>query len=174
MRIFRMVLMLSGMFFFGKVAEAQLGIYGTFTSGQFTTGGSPWMYGGTFGVYRDHGLGLVALGVDARGEFLRSTGRSGGDSKLDSGLAGVRVAITPHILPVKPYAEGLVGGGRVQSGGGTAITSFQYRVLGGLDYTFFPRLDWRVVEFGYGGATGDASDAHPRTLSTGLVFRVPF
>jgi hypothetical protein len=77
---------------------------------------------------------------------------------------------------LKPYAEGLVGGGHINVGQGFARTSttvFEYKVLGGLDFTFFPRLDWRVVEFGYGGFSGQASGVHPKTVSTGIVFRLP-
>ena len=172
MRIFRIALLILMTVGLAGVAHAQVAIYGTFTGGQLDTSGAPWLYGGTVGVYRDHGLGLIAVGVDARGEFLRRD-----ETSLNSGLAGIRLAVTPHVLPFKPYAEGLVGVGNVGVGQGSAKTSttdFEYKVLGGVDWTFFPRLDWRVVEFGYGGLTGDASGMHPKTLSSGLVFRLPF
>jgi len=171
MRIFRVALLLLMMAGLVGVTHAQLAVYGTFTGGKLDTAGTPWLYGGTVGVYRDHGLGLIAMGLDARGEFVRRS-----DASLNSGLAGIRLAVTPHVLPFKPYAEGLVGVGNVDVGQGskTSTTAFEYKVLGGVDFTFFPRLDWRVVEFGYGGLTGDASGVHPKTLSSGLVVRLPF
>jgi hypothetical protein len=36
-----------------------------------------------------------------------------------------------------------------------------------------PRLDWRVVEFSYGGLSALNGTLNPRTLSTGLVLRLP-
>jgi hypothetical protein len=161
------------------MAKAQVGIYGTFTAGKLNAPNTPWLYGGTGGVYKDRGHKLFAMGFDARGEFLRRGGNSGtgSDTSLGSGLVGLRLAITPHILPLKPYAEGLIGIGHVNVGEGfarTSSTKFEYRVLGGLDYTFFPRLDWRVVEFGYGGLAGNDPNVRLKTLSSGLVFRLPF
>jgi hypothetical protein len=177
MRLFRIVLLFVMIVVFAGVADAQVGIYGTFTGTKLSTANSPWIYGGTVGVYRDHGHGLIATGVDVRGEFLNHSESNGNSTTLKSGLGGIRLAITPHVLPLKPYAEGLIGVGHVEVGQGsarTSSTSFAYRVLGGLDYTFFPRLDWRVVEFGYGGFSGNASGVHPRSLSSGLVIRLPF
>jgi hypothetical protein len=159
-------------------ADAQIGLYGTFDAGKLNSPNTPWLYGGTVGLYLDHGHGLIATGFDARAEFLRHGGNSGTntDTSIKSGLAGVRLAVIPHVLPLKPYAEGLVGGGHINVGQGSARTSttaFEYKVLGGLDFTFFPRLDWRVVEFGYGGFSGQASGVHPKSVSTGIVFRLP-
>ncbi len=71
---------------------------------------------------------------------------------------------------------GLVGAGYAQSGQGAAYysaTKFEYNFVGGLDYTFFPRLDWRVVECSYGGLSSFKGSFNPRTLSTGVVFRLP-
>jgi hypothetical protein len=172
MRVFRIALLMLTVGLAG-VAHAQWAVYGTFTGSQLDTSGTPWLYGGTVGVYRDHGLvGLIRMGLDARGEFVQRS-----DTTLNSGLAGIRLAVTPRVLPIKPDVEGLVGVGNLgvgQGSGKTSTTAFEYKVLGGVDWTFFPRLDWRVVEFGYGGLTGDASGVHPKTLSSGLVFRLPF
>ncbi|HEY6414203.1 MAG TPA: hypothetical protein VIX42_10975 [Edaphobacter sp.] len=169
-------LMMTGL---AGIARAQVGIYGAFTTGKLNTPNTPWLYGGTGGIYKDHGHGLVALGFDARGEFLHQGGNagSGSDTTLGSGLVGIRFAVTPHVLPLKPYAEGLIGVGHIAVGEGfarTSSTNFEYKVLGGMDYTFFPRLDWRVVEFGYTGLANHDLDVRTKTLSTGLVFRLPF
>jgi len=169
MRIFRIALLMLMTVGLAEAAHAQVGIYGTFTGTKLDTTSAPWIYGGTVGFYRDHGLGLIAAGFDARGEFVQRK-----ETSLKSGLVGIRLAVTPHVLPIKPYVEGLVGVGNVSVAQGSSTTAFEYKVLGGVDWTFFPRLDWRVVEFGYGGFTGDASGVHPTTLSSGLVFRLPF
>jgi hypothetical protein len=78
---------------------------------------------------------------------------------------------------VKPYAEALAGVGHASFSGNSAnsVTKFEYQFLGGLDFTVLPRLDWRVVEFSYGGLAGlDNGSIHPKTLSSGLVLRIPF
>ena len=136
------------------------------------------MYGPTVGLYHDNGLGLVAYGYDVRGSFLRRGDTNGSDSNesLTTFEGGLRFAVTPHVLPVKPYVEALGGYGGLTAGQGTVRTSashFTYQFLRAVDFTFFPRLDWRVVEFSYGGLSGLGSSYDPKTLSTGLVFRLP-
>lgn len=159
-------------------AEAQTAVYGEFTAGKIPAANTAWMYGPTVGLYHDNGLGLVAYGYDVRGSFLRrgDTNGAGSSESLTTLEAGVRFAVTPHVLPVKPYVEALGGYGALTTGQGVARTSashFTYQFLGGVDFTFFPRLDWRVVEFSYGGLSGLGSSYDPKTLSTGLVFRLP-
>ena len=157
---------------------AQTGIYAEFTGGKISTANTPWMYGPTIGLYHDNGFGPIALGLDVRGSFLRrgDTNGAGSSQSLNSLQAGGRLAITPHVLPIKPYVEALGGYGGLTTGQGTARTSashFTYQFLGGLDLTFFPRLDWRVVEFSYGRLSGLGDSYAPKTLSTGLVLRLP-
>jgi hypothetical protein len=165
-------------------AMAQIGLYGEFSAGKSNVplaagwSGPGWIYGPTFGVYYDpwH-LPFLAAGLDARGVFLGS-----GSNKLDSGLFGPRLVFRPHVLPIQPYVEGLIGAGHAKYDEHkqfTALmasynaTNFEYQFLGGLDLTFFPRLDWRVVEFSYGGVSGLGSSLNPETISTGLVLRLP-
>jgi len=165
-------------------ALAQFGVYGEFTAGKsnvsLATGwsGPSWMYGPTFGVYYDpwH-LPFLAAGLDARGVFLGS-----GNNKLDSGLFGPRLVFRPHVLPIQPYVEGLIGVGHAKYdeylkytalSARYSATNFEYQFLGGLDLTVFPRIDWRVVEFSYGGLSGLGTSYNPETISTGLVLRLP-
>ncbi len=162
----------------GWRAEAQTAIYGEFTAGKVNAANTGWLYGPTVGLYHDNGLGLVAYGYDVRGSFLRRGDTNGTDSNesLTTLEGGMRFAVTPHVLPIKPYVEALGGYGGLTAGQGTARTSashFTYQFLGGVDFTFFPRLDWRMVEFSYGGLSGLGSSYDPKTLSTGLVFRLP-
>jgi hypothetical protein len=52
--------------------------------------------------------------------------------------------------------------------------SIEYQLLGGLDITVLPRIDWRIVEYSYGGfSVPNSADYHPRTFTTGLVLRLP-
>lgn len=160
------------------LAGAQAGVYGQLTAAKLSAANTAWMYGPTVGLYYDYGLGPVAAGLDVRGSFLGrgNTNGAGSDESLKTGLVGVRVAVTPHVLPFKPYAEALGGFGSLTVGQGSARTSsthFAYELLGGLDLTFLPRLDWRVVEFSYGRFSGLGDSFAPKTLSTGLVFRLP-
>jgi hypothetical protein len=159
-------------------AKAQTGVYGEFTGGKISAANTAWMYGPTVGLYHDDGLGLVAVGLDVRGSFLRrgDVNGAGSNQSLNTLMGGARVAVTPHILPIKPYAEALGGYGGLTTGQGVARTSgrhFAYQFLGGVDLTFFPRLDWRVVEFSYGRLSGLGDSYAPKTLSTGLVLRLP-
>jgi hypothetical protein len=153
-------------------ATAQVGLYGTFSAARFNVPNTDWQYGSTFGVYDNHwSIPFFALGVDGRGSVVSS-----GSSKIDSGLLGPRLVFKPHVLPLMPYVEALVGAGHVEAGQGSAFTSttkFQYSFVAGLDYTIFPRLDWRVADFSYGGLSGLNSSFNPKTLSTGIVLRLP-
>lgn len=153
-------------------ASAQIGLYGTFSAAKFNVPNTDWQYGSTFGIYDNHwSIPFFALGVDGRGSVVSS-----GSSQIDSGLVGPRIVFKPHVLPIMPYVEALVGAGHVDPGQGSAVTSttkFQYSFVGGIDYTFFPRLDWRVVDFSYGGLSGLNSSFNPKTISTGIVFRIP-
>ncbi len=158
-----------------SLVHAQIGVYGEFSAADFNVPNVGWQYGTTFGIF-DNDLFKIpffALGVDGRGTVVNGDGAS-----IASGLVGPRLVFKPHVLPVMPYAEALVGAGRAEAGrqGSAAYTSatkFEYNFVGGLDYTFFPRLDWRVVEFSYGGLSSFNGSFNPRTLSTGIVFRLP-
>lgn len=175
----RVLVVVAALIAFARLrAGAQTAIYGEFTAGKIPAANTAWMVGPTIGLYHDNGLGLVAYGYDVRGSFLRRGDTNGSDSNesLTTLEGGVRFAVTPHVLPVKPYVEALGGYGSLTSGQGVARTSashLTYQFLGGVDFTFFPRLDWRVVEFSYGGLSGLGSSYDPKTVSTGLVFRLP-
>ena len=154
--------------------HAQLGLYGAFTAQNLgapnVTGYS--FYGGTFGAYLASGrLAILSLGVDLRGSFARSSGAS-----FDTGSIGPRIALNTHILPIQPYVEGTVGLGHLNFTGGSPVdeTRFEYQLLGGLDFTILPRIDWRVAEYSYGGlSTINNYNYRPKSLSTGLVLRLP-
>jgi hypothetical protein len=151
-------------------AHAQIGVYGQFSASNFNLDNLGWQYGTTFGIYdTPFHVPFFALGLDGRGTVLGS-----GSTKIVSGLVGPRLTFKPHVLPIMPYVEAVVGAGNVQfstSFTSTNATKLEYQFLGGLDYTFFPHLDWRVVEFSYGGFSGP--NLNPQTVSTGLVLRLP-
>jgi hypothetical protein len=153
--------------------HAQLGLYGAFTvqnlGGPNNNGYD--LYGGTFGAYLASGrLAILSLGVDLRGSFARSNGVS-----FDTGSIGPRIGLNTHILPIHPYIEATIGLGHVDFTGSTGgETKFEYQVLGGLDFTILPRIDWRVAEYSYGGlSTINNYNYRPKSLSTGLVLRLP-
>ena len=161
-----------------SVAQAQTAIYGEFTGAKVSAADTAWMYGPTVGLYHDSGHGLIATGLDVRGTFAGrgDTHGAGSSQTLDTLMGGVRLAITPRVLPIKPYGEVLGGLGHLKSGQGssrTSSTKFAYQFVGGLDFTFLPRVDWRVVEFSYGRLAGLGDSFAPKTLSTGIVFRLP-
>ena len=153
--------------------HAQLGLYGAFTAQNLGIPNDSGyaLYGGTFGAYLASGrLAILSLGVDLRGSFSKSNGNS-----FDSGSIGPRLALNTHILPLQPYVEGTIGLGNLELAGGPGSgTKFEYQVLGGLDFTIFPRIDWRVAEYSYGGLSAiNNYNYHPKSLSTGIVLRLP-
>ena len=161
-------------------AMAQVGVYGEFSAAKINRPNTDWIYGPTLGAYYDpwH-VPFLGAGIDLRAAFLGT-----GSTTLDSGLAGPRLVFIPHALPFQPYAEALIGVGHTRFGQGIAKqtnTDFEYQFLGGLDITILPRIDWRVVEFSYGGVSGlgrsldpkMGSSLNPKTISTGLVVRLP-
>jgi hypothetical protein len=153
-------------------ASAQIGVYGTFSAANFRVPNTGWQYGSTFGLFDDHWkIPFFALGIDGRGAVIGGT-----EASVASGLVGPRIVFKPHVLPIMPYVEALGGVGRAEDGEGsaaTSVTKFEYNFVGGVDYTVLPRIDWRVVEFSYGGLTAFNGSFNPRTLSTGIVFRIP-
>jgi hypothetical protein len=168
------LLALSVFLFSSLSLHAQLGLYGAFTvqNPDVPNETSYDFYGVTFGAYLASGrLAILSLGVDVRGSFTRNSGNS-----FNSGSIGPRLALNTHILPIQPYVEGTVGLGSLNLVGGSPSNGigFEYQVLGGLDYTILPRVDWRVAEYSYGGLPSlNNYNFHPKSLSTGLVLRLP-
>jgi hypothetical protein len=154
--------------------HAQLGLYAGLTVQNPSIQGnnSYDLYGGTLGAYLASGhLAILNLGVDLRGSFTRSSGNS-----FNTGAIGPRLGLNLHIIPLHPYVEATVGLASVNFQGGSPNNgiSFEYQLIGGLDVTVFPRIDWRVAEFSYGGVSVPNSDSyHPKTLTTALVLRLP-
>lgn len=149
------------------------------------------MLGGTFGGYYDFlNLGPVKLGVDARGTLTTAkrgaqTTSNGTGARLYSGLGGVRAVFHTRWVPIRPYVQGSAGVARSDYGlSNTDATgrvrlsnNFQYMGYAGVDIRLLPVMDFRLVEFGYGGinSLGNASHNYPvKTVSTGIVFHLPF
>jgi len=146
--------------------------------------------GGTFGGYYDFfNLGPVKLGVDARGTLTTTkrgaqTLSNATGARLYSGLGGVRAVFHTRFVPIRPYIQGSAGFARTDYGvsntsaGKINLTNnFQYMGYAGVDITLLPVMDFRLVEFGYGGINpfGNASHNYPvKTVSSGIVFHLPF
>src|SRR5665213_2616591 len=178
MKCFRVGLLCTVALTLAAAAQAQTAIYGEFTGAKVSASNTSWMYGPTLGLYHDAGHGLIATGLDVRGTFAGRGDTNGASSSqtLDTLLGGVRLAITPRVLPIKPYGEALGGLGHLKTGQGSARTTstkFAYQFIGGVDFTILPRVDWRVIEFSYGRLAGLSDSFVPKTLSTGIVFRLP-
>lgn len=147
--------------------RAQIAVYAGYSGASINGGGTDWAYGPLFGAYKQTGYAAntVSIGGDLRASFL-----SRNNFHYYTGAAGPRISFKAPILPFRPYVEGLVGVGNVQTDGRNSNNHFNYQVLGGLDMTVFPRLDWRVVEFDYSAVSGQSVNA--KTLTTGLVLRI--
>ena len=153
-------------------ARAQTAIYAGYSASDFHEPNVGWKEGPMFGVYYDHwGVPFVKVGVDARASFIGS-----GSTVDDSGFIGPRLQLHPHVLPLMPYAEGLIGAAHAEFGQGLAQrsgTNFAFQWNAGLDMTIFPRLDWRVAEYSWSSVKGLGVNFRPTTLTTGLVLRLP-
>jgi hypothetical protein len=175
MKLFRFLLsvLVAAAFLSAVPAKAQLGVYGNFSAAKLNVPNTNWIYGPGFGAYLDHGhFVFLSAGIDIRGQVLGS----GGTTQFDAGYIGPRLVVRPHVLPVQPYVEALAGVGHAQFGQGasqTSTTKFSYQFVGGLDYTLLPRIDWRVAEFSYGGLSILGNSLNPKTISTGIVIRLP-
>jgi len=168
MKLHRPLLLVLFALVFGSVctAEAQIGVYAGF-SGAPVNGSSATSsaFGPMFGVYAQSGR-YISLGGDLRGSFLTRNGFN-----YFTGAAGPRIAFKPPILPFRPYVEGLVGVASLNDGNGSgSSTKLNYQVLGGIDATILPHVDWRVIEFDYSAVSGNSVNA--KIFSTGLVLRL--
>ena len=150
-----------------STAHSQIAVYGGYSAASIHNGGTDWAYGPLVGAYKQTGYAanIVSIGADVRASFL-----SHNNFHDYTGAIGPRFAFKAPILPFRPYVEGLVGFGNVQTDGHNSSTHFNYQVLGGLDMTIFPRVDWRVVEFDYSAVPNQSMYA--KTLTTGLVIRI--
>lgn len=165
--------------FFSLPVMAQLAAYGEYSAAKVDAPSSDWVNGPILGVYGDKGhLLFLKTGLDLRGSYWY-----GGEStSLDSVLAGPRLAIKPTGTPLHPYIEGLVGLGHYHSGAqpqpGTGppmatYNRFEYQILGGMDITMTPRIDWRVIELSDSQVSDIGASSHPRAVSMGVVVRLP-
>jgi hypothetical protein len=78
---------------------------------------------------------------------------------------------------IEDTTNSLVGVPVGSSGGSSGVqdseTKFSYQIVGGLDYTVFPRIDWRVAEISWGTLRAFGTNVNPTTVSTGIVIRLP-
>lgn len=153
-------------------AQAQVGMYAAFGAADFHQPNVNWQYGPMAGLYWNAlGVPLIKAGVDVRAAWMGT-----GNAYDDSYLAGPRVQLHPHIVPLMPYGEALGGVSRVVVGQGvarTAGTKFTYGFVAGLDATIFPRVDWRVVDYSWQRVEDLGIHFQPTQISTGLVLRLP-
>ncbi|HWG19232.1 MAG TPA: hypothetical protein VG225_01795 [Terracidiphilus sp.] len=159
-------------------ARAQTALYGQFGASRFysvpkansSANINDWGYGGGFGLYSDFmKVPFGKVGGDIRVQFVRPAS----NTTLTSFLLGPRLALHPKVVPLNPYAEFLFGGGHFSYGNNSpSTTQFDWRVLGGVDKTLLPHLDWRVIEVSYGQLNTYSGRLRPVTLSTGIVLRL--
>jgi len=153
------------------VANAQAGVYALFTGANLDPTGatSTRIYGPTFGLYADFPTPVVKFGGDVRGAFLNGSG-----TRNYYAVTGPRLEVDLPIIGLKPYGEGLVGGGDSTSNAtNRPALHIDYELVAGVDHKFFTLLDWRILEFSYTHNIGGAGDLQTKALSTGLVLRIP-
>ena len=153
-------------------AQAQTAVYGQFSASRFNSlpNTNDWGYGGGFGLYTDfQKIPFGKVGADIRFQFVRPAS----NTTLFSALVGPRLTLHPKVVPLNPYVECIFGPGHFTYGNNApSTTQFDWRVLGGLDKTVLPHLDWRVIEVSYGQLNTYSGRLRPVTLSTGIVLRL--
>jgi hypothetical protein len=154
-------------------SHAQLAVYGGFTTSKLSTPNTPRLNGATFGAYYDsHRFPVLNFGIDVRGTILPVKETTG--VKLVT--AGPRVVLHLPLVPLRPYGEGLLGGGKVQYGSGGIGTynsgTFAAGATVGADLHILPWIDWRVIDYSFTRLVGPK--ANQNSLTTGIVVRIPF
>ena len=150
---------------FAGTACAQVAVYAGASGGPVNGTGTSSAYGALVGVYAQKGV-LLSVGGDARASFLTHSG-----FHYFTGAVGPRIAFKAPVLPFRPYIEGLVGVASYNNGNNSSSsTHLNYQVVGGLDTTILPHIDWRVIEFDYSAVTNSSVNA--KIFTTGLVFRL--
>ena len=153
--------------------------------------------GGTGGIFYDFKTyGPVRLGVDVRGSSLMGNKNAAtyfntARPRVFSALGGIRVSARTPIFRLRPYAEGAVGfantnlpvpenpynlqnpvypnDGRVYYHSGVAFRGFI-----GSDLPLLPFMDFRIVELGIGALRNGGSTYPVESISSGLVFHLPY
>lgn len=164
LRLFAALLLTAALFPMRAHAQAAYVQYSATRLG--ASGSSTWVSGPTFGFYTENGSALpVHWGLDARAGFL-----SKDKVHFNQFLVGPRISLVPHVLPIKVYGEALVGVNHY-SQTNYDNNDFSYEFLGGAEYTFFPHLDWRMIEVSTTKMSVQNQTLHPFGVSTGLVVR---
>ena len=165
-------LFLSAALFGTSAAHAQLGVYAGFSTATLKTANSSRLNGGTVGAYYDGSRHLlVNFGVDVRATFLPEKNFA----SITAVTAGPRVVFHLPVVPLRPYAELLVGGAHAKTGQGFTFqdrTAFAGGAAVGADLHVLPFIDWRVLEYSY--TRVQAIPTYQQTLTTGIVIRIPF
>lgn len=122
--------------------------------------------------------GPVRIGFDLRGSTKP------GISGADSALFGIKLAIHPPVLRLRPYGQFSVGylasrstnlstpaGQTTGAVGGIFNNQYAvYEIIGGIDYPLLGPLDLRVIEIGGGkGILAGTNNPTFITVNTGLV-----
>ena len=180
-------------------AYSQSGIYATFDAQDFTRTGllanppagssnsdTSWLYGPVFGVYYTPShihipklgnlhTGPVKLGIDARGDILRTYS----PYSRDDGIISIRVTPNSPLFGVRLYAQGGAGVGHTKIPGQLNYTNnWSYLAAVGADKKLKGRFDWRVVEASagflgnYKAGLGANDNNYMVTLGSGLVIRL--
>ena len=178
------------------VAHAQLAAYGTVTGERLSgltcldpsgicasAGGVVRPFGANFGGYYDfRNVGPVRLGLDLRGDVLKSD-KSAQSYEASSGLirhydalAGLRVSLATPIRFIRPYAEIAAGYAKTNAAGFAVTTGAsnynsytEAKGFLGVDVPILPYLDIRVIEFGAGALFGSGTHA-TESIGAGVVF----
>ncbi len=194
MNLRKALLLLAVATFITATAQAQFGVYGTFTAnklsnikssplatnpGAINNDVSP--LGGTGGVYYDFlKLGhVVKLGADLRGTITTTkrgayTNANGGGTRINSGLIGLRAVFNAPVMHhvLRPYIQGSAGIGSTNYGllyGGNGVelhSNFEYMGFAGVDIPLLPYMDFRIVEVGIGGLNPFGNNSHNYPLQS--------
>jgi opacity protein-like surface antigen len=164
----------------GKMAHAQISIYGAATADRLNSGPyTDFLEGGTAGVLAELGKGWhnrLTLSADLQGNFVydNSTPHSTSafytkDEMYDAITIGPRISLAPYFFKLAPYVQMNLGFARYHDPNTRSTTD---NVLGGgagvtrqLTSRFDAVVDYSYSHFGY-----NSGFYNPQTFSVGAMY----
>jgi len=171
MRIGRVCMLTLAALLSAKTASAQAGAYVLFTGANLDPAGtaSTRIYGPTFGLYANFSTPVVKFGGDVRASLLNGSG-----TRNYYAVTGPRLEVDLPAISINLYGEALAGGGdSISTAYPNPTLHIDYDLLLGVDRPLNKLLSWRLLEFSYTHNIYGAGELVTKSLSTGLVLRVP-
>jgi len=164
----------------GRVAQAQVALYGEATADYLNSGPyTDFLEGGTAGVLVDLTKGWhnrITLAADVQGNFVYDNSQPDSASAFytkgemyDAITVGPRLSLTPHFLKLSPYVQGNLGFARYHDPNTRSTSDTLFGAQAGVTWQLTPRFD-AVVDYSYSYFGFNSGFYHPQTFSLGVLY----